>query len=465
MRLLTLIFTILLYSSPTLAQDSLGVISLAEYLGYVKSYHPIVKQANLIINKSEAKLLKARGAFDPKLELDYDRKKFKDIEYFDKLNTTFKLPTWYGVEFKANFEQNSGEFLNPEASLPSDGLYSAGVSFSLAKGFLINKRIAMLKQAKLFVKQAKADRQLLVNKILYKATISYFNWLKTYNEKEIYNNFLANAEMRFKGIKKGYELGERPAIDTTEARIAFNDRKLNLEKARIKFVKSTLELSSYLWLSDNTPIEIKENIIPDTNTLNTVDETLNTSLFDVETLDLENHPKLKSLNYKVNSLDIEKRLKKNNLLPKINLQYNFLSETPDTPRSFGTDEYKSAVNISLPLFYRKERADLKLAKIKLQDTKFELQNTRVNLKNKITAINQELESYTVQNNLTDTIVSDYTKMLTAEERKFTLGESSLFYVNIRESKLITAKLKAVSIENDFFKTKASLFNVLATNLQ
>jgi hypothetical protein len=51
-------------------------------------------------------------------------------------------------------------------------------------------------------------------------------------------------------------------------------------------------------------------------------------------------------------------------------------------------------------------------------------------------------------------------MLAAEERKFFLGESSLFLVNSRESKLIDAKLKAISLENSFFNTKANLFNVL-----
>ena len=52
-------------------------------------------------------------------------------------------------------------------------------------------------------------------------------------------------------------------------------------------------------------------------------------------------------------------------------------------------------------------------------------------------------------------------MLKAEERKFFLGESSLFLVNSRESKLIDAKLKAIELENNFFNTKAGLFNVLA----
>lgn len=458
---ITFLYILLFLSGLLSAQDSTSVMSLSEYLGYVKSFHPIVKQANLVINESEAKLLKARGAFDPKLEVDYDRKKFKNSEYFDKLNATFKIPTWYGVELKGNFEENTGDFLNPEANIPIEGLYSAGVSVSLARGFLANERMAMLKQAKLYVKQAKADRQLYVNNILYDATVTYFNWLRTYNEKRVYEDFLTNAQMRFDGIKKSYEVGDKPAIDTLEARIALNNRKLNLEKSRIKYVKSSLELSNFLWLNDNTPIEIKDVVIPDVDTLENIDLTLNTSGLDIASFDLQNHPKLQSLDYKFESLTVEKRLKLNNLLPRVDLQYNFLSQTPEIARSFSTSAYKSGLNISFPLFLRKERGDLKLAKLKLQDTRFEIQSTRVTLKNKIDAITQELDSYVLQNDYTKTIVEDYTTMLSAEERKFFLGESSLFLVNSRESKLIDAKLKAIDIENSFFKTKARLFNVLA----
>ncbi|MBU2951366.1 TolC family protein [Tamlana agarivorans] len=461
----TLFFHIILFTSTLLyAQDSTKVISLPEYLGFVKSFHPVVKQANLVINESEAKLMKARGAFDPKLEVDYGRKKFKDTEYYDKLNAAFKIPTWYGVELKGNFEENTGYYLNPENNTPDDGLYSVGVSVSVAKGLLINERMAMLKQSKLFVNQAKADRQLLINNILYQATISYFNWLKTFNEKQVYEAFLENARIRFNGVKKSYEVGDVPAIDTLEARIALNNRKLNLEKSRVKYMKASLELSNYLWLNENTPIEIKEGIIPDTNTLNTIDNTLNTSVLDIENFDFDEHPKLLSLGYKFQSLNVEKRLKTNNLLPQIDLQYNFLSQTPEVARSFSTSDYKSGVNISFPLFLRKERADLKLAKLKIMDTQFEIQTTKVSLKNKVNAINQELTSFSLQNKYTAQIVNDYNKMLDAEERKFFLGESSLFLVNSRESKLIDAKLKAIALENDFFKTKASLFNIIAASI-
>ena len=56
------IYILFLLSHVSFGQDALSQsMSLAEYLGYVKAYHPIVKQANLIINESEAKLLKERG--------------------------------------------------------------------------------------------------------------------------------------------------------------------------------------------------------------------------------------------------------------------------------------------------------------------------------------------------------------------------------------------------------------------
>ncbi|MEM6686280.1 MAG: TolC family protein [Bacteroidota bacterium] len=461
------LFLVLLFSGNVTAQienplDS--VMSLDEYLGYVKTYHPIVKQANLIINESEAKLLKARGAFDPKLEVDYDRKKFKNTEYYDKLNATFKIPTWYGVEFKANFEENTGEFLNPEFDVPLDGLYSAGVSVSLARGFLMNERMAMLKQAKLFTQQAQADQQLLVNEILYEASIAYFKWLKSYRNREVFSSFLSNAQLRFDGIKRSYREGEKAAIDTTEARLTLNNRKLDLEKARITYIKTSLELSNFLWLNNDTPVELQPWMRPDIDTSNRIDEVLNVSGFDSEDFDVEAHPKIQSLNFKYESLLLDRRLRRNNLLPQIDLQYNFLTQTPDEAGTFNSSNYKAGLNIRFPLFLRKERGDLRLANLKIQDLEFERTTTRVNLQNKIDAVTQEIDSYQLQNRLTEELVSDYEVMLRAEERKFFLGESSLFLVNSREAKLIENLLKAIDLENKFFTTKANLFNIMANML-
>ncbi|MDP4599884.1 MAG: TolC family protein [Polaribacter sp.] len=459
------LLTFLLLFSRLSSQDNLtSVMTLSEYLGYVKTYHPIVKQANLVINNSEAKLLKARGAFDPKIEVDFDKKQFKDTEYYNKLNGAFKIPTWYGIELKANFENNDGTYLNQEALVPTDGLYAAGISASLLRNFVINERMASLKQAKLFINQAKEDQQILVNEILYNASLSYFDWLKTFNEKRIYENFLENAQIRFNGIKSSFLEGDKPAIDTLEAGITLNDRKLNLEKARIKYIKASLELSNFLWLNNNTPVELQENIIPDVNSPETVDTSLNIALFNDVDFNINNHPKIKSLEFKIESLNVDKNLKMNNLLPKLDVQYNFLTQTPRVVNSLIVDNFKAGVNFQLPLFLRKERGDLKLAKIKLQETQFENEVAKVTIKNQVSAVQQELSSFVTQTNFINGIVRDYTTLLNAEDRKFFMGESSLFLVNSRESKLIESNLKAIDIQNLFLKTKSKLFKAAVISI-
>ncbi|WP_438711413.1 TolC family protein [Aquimarina muelleri] len=438
------------------------VLNFKEYLGYVKKYHPIAKQAELNINIGQATLMKARGSFDPKIEIDYDRKQFKGTEYYDLLNATFKIPTWYGIEFKGGFEQNEGEYINPQNTVPEDGLFNAGISVSVAKGLLINDRMATLRKAKFFREQTKADRDLFVNQILYDASVAYFDWLQVYQEKEIYTNFLNNAKIRFEGVKQSALAGDKAAIDTVEAKISFQNRKLSLEQAKVKLAKKSLVLSNFLWLED-TPVELQSNVVPEGNIEDNIDNALEINGNQLHTFTLENHPKLKSLNYKIEGLEVDRRLKANKLLPTIDLKYNFLSTTPEETETFNTVNYKGGINFSFPLFLRKERGNLKLAKYKLQDAKFDLVTTELKIKNKIKAIYVELESFKNQNTLIKDIVSDYNKLLNAEERKFSFGESSLFLINSREKSLIEARLKEIEVQNKFLNTKAKLFNSLAVN--
>lgn len=459
-RLCWLVFT-LVFISAQAQQDSL-VLDFNEYLGYVKKYHPIAKQAQLTISIGQANLMKARGGFDPKIEVDYERKEFKETEYWDRLNATFKIPTYFGIELKGNFEQNEGDFLSADESLPSDGLYSAGIAMALGQGFWINERMATLRKAKFFREQTKADQDLLVNKVLYDASLAYFDWLQAYNDAKIFKNFLSNARVRFEGVKQSALAGDIAIIDTVEAKIAVQNRALGLEQANVKLMKSTLALSNFLWIND-VPVEIQPNVVPDIDLEEDIDITLEIMGKPLDSFTLANHPKLKSLNFKIDGLTVDKRLKANRLLPKIDVTYNLLTETPDQIRTFETQEYKGGLSFRFPLFLRKERGDLRLAKFKLQDAQFERDNAEVEIQNKVLAIYRELDSYVVQNQLIFNIVRDYNTLLQAEERKFSFGESSLFLINSRESKLIDAELKRNEVQNKYFMTKANLFKSLAIN--
>ena len=86
--------------------------------------------------------------------------------------------------------------------------------------------------------------------------------------------------------------------------------------------------------------------------------------------------------------------------------------------------------------------------------------TELKLKNQLSSIVQELESIQTQYEMTTDIVQSYEKLVEAEERRFFLGESSLFLVNSRESKLIELQLKANQTLNDLLNMKGKLFNTM-----
>ncbi len=436
-------------------------LSFEEYIGFVKKHHPLMKQAELTISIGAANLMKARGGFDPKIAIDFDRKKFKKTEYYDQLNATFKIPTWYGIEFKANFEENTGEFLDRSLTLPDGGLYSAGVSFSLARGFLTNKRMATLRKARFFRQQTKADRDLLVNKLLLEASNAYFRWVEANNEQGIYQRFLQNAEKRLHAIKQSVIAGDKAAIDSIEASIALQNRKLNLEAATLKNKKASLAVSNYLWLQD-VPIELEDHVHPTVPDITKFEAIIRTEQFQNTAEFVANHPKLASLDAKIQGLKIDKRFKMNKLLPKIDLQYNFLSPDATPASGFDTANYKAFVDVAFPLFLRKERGDLRLAAIKLKDARFERMAASLKILNKIEASQAEITSLEAQNSLITNMVSDYTTLLKAEERKFSLGESSLFLINSREQKLIQAQLKENQLTIKQLMAIATYYNAIGS---
>ncbi|SDL61057.1 Outer membrane protein TolC [Salinimicrobium catena] len=435
------------------------VLSYPEYLAYVKKYHPVVSQADLQLEMGEAELLRARGAFDPKLEVDYSRKEFKGTEYYDLLNSTFKIPTWYGLELKAGFEQNEGLYLNPERTVPPEGLFSAGISLSAAQGLIMDKRRAVLKSAKALREQTQAERDLMVSDVLFEASEAYLKWARLHRELEIYEGFVANARQRFQGISRSAATGEIAAIDTVEAGIALQDRLLQLEQTRVKLLKQKLQVSNFLWLENNVPVELQPTTVPEADFLQEYPNEMGAGEW-MQEFSFEDHPKMQAMEAKLKALRVERRLKMNNLLPKVDLEYNFITPEPESINNYDTSNYKAGLKFSFPLFLRKERGELKLAKFKLEDASLELELSRREIENKIDGLLQELESYMEQISLSEQMVANYRELLRAEERKFSFGESSLFLINSRENKLIEARLKQNELLTKYLVARAELFRSL-----
>lgn len=457
----TIVILFLLVSAFCFGQEKASQqLTYDEFLGFVKKYHPLVKNAALPISEAQASLLKARGAFDPKIEVDFNKKQFKDNEYYSILNSSFKIPTWYGIELKAGFDNNEGIYLNPENTMPNQGLTSFGISIPLGQGLFINERMANLRKAKIQLQLSKSEQKLEAVSVLYDASLAYFNWKKSYDEVQLYEQYKANALLRFKGIQSLIEQGDKPAIDSIEAKIIVQNRELNLEDSKLKLTKAQLGLSLFLWLENNIPLELNENMIPEITLKSTIQETLKTNDLMQSDFSIAAHPKINALQNKLEMLDVDRKWKANQLLPKIDLGYTYLSE-PSYIDRYRLEDYKVGVNFSFPIFLRKERGDLKLAKFKIQETQSILDFERLQLSNKIKAQQAEITSLLKQNDFISNLVDNHKTMLNSEERLFEMGESSLFLINARENNLVTAQLNRIALENRYYISNSELFKIVA----
>jgi outer membrane protein TolC len=454
-------FVLLLLGSLAWGQNqNLKELNYNEFLGYVKKYHPLVKSAQLEINMAQANLMMARGGFDPKIEADFDQKQFMGKEYYSVFNSSFKIPTWYGIEVKAGFDNSEGIFVNPENSLPNQGLTSLGITVPVGQGLFINQRMADLRKAKIQIRLSQAERKLQAIEVLYNASLAYFNWKRNHSEVQLYSNYLDNASVRYKGILTLIKNGDKPAIDSVEAGIVVKTRRWNLEESKLKLAKSKLDLSNYLWLDNNIPLELQDDVLPENKLELTISETLKINKLITDTISIENHPKINSLENKLAILEVDRKLKVNSLLPKMDVGYHYLSE-PNYWNDTNFNNYKIGVNFKFPLFLRKERGSLQLAKFKIQDTKLTLDLERIQLKNKITAQQTEIKSIEKQLQLISSLVSGNGQMLQSEERLFSLGESSIFLINARENNLVSIQLTQLGLENRFLNSNAELFKIMA----
>lgn len=437
MKKVALLLFLLLSSASLLAQE-VQKLSFEDYMKWVQDFHPISIQADLNLRLGQMEVRKARGGFDPMLYGNLDKKEFNQSTYFEKRETGVLVPTWMGVELMGNFEQNSGAFLNSESSVPTNGLLSAGAAVNLGQGLLLDDRRATLQKAKLYEQATAVERLNLRNELNLQATAAYWKWAAAYENKLVLEEGVKLAEVRFNGIKRSYELGDQAAIDTVEALSQLLNRQYRLQLADISFFENTQVLNTYLWNDSGEPMLLDSAIIPQalSQFLNPAPEAE-----ELRTL-VGRHPELLLTDFDLASLNVEKRLRTQQLLPVVKLKYNFLTENlaDARPSPLFENNYRWGVTVYTPLFLRKTRGELgsTIAKLEIKQTGRNLKEQQLRTK-----LEAELNSWNVLNQQVRTLaenVKSLETLLTGETRRFEIGESSLFLVNAREVAVFDARV-------------------------
>ena len=441
-----LLFLLSLFGTIIYGQSDQTVLTYEQFMQIVKDNHPIAKNAELRALSGQYQLKYAKGSFDAKIFSDIDQKYFDERRYYSLMNSGLKVPAWFGIDIKAGYEHNIGEYVNNQNKLPQAGLWYAGISLPVGQGLLIDERRVELKKAKLNQEMTTQEQILLMNDLLFEAGNTYWEWFQSYNNLLIFENAKKLAQTRFNAVLSEAISGNRPYIDTLEAGIQLQNRDLALQEAELKFKNSGLKLSVYLWAEGFIPLELKGDTKPQNRNSIRVLELENSFLLKADTISL-NHPEIKRNNLRINQLEIDKRWKIEKLIPKVRLNYNFLTEPygGNMFANYSINNYKWGLNFSMPISFAQERQELNMAKLKILSSKMELETKKKMIEAKAMSAMNKWQTTISQVNLYQKTVDDYKKLLEGEHTMFDAGESSLFMINSRELGYISAQIKLLEL--------------------
>jgi len=332
---------------------------------------------------------------------------------------------------------------------PADGLLKAGLSVQLGQGILIDQRRAALRRAQAFQEAASAEQEHMLNTVLFAALSDHIDWVAAHRARSIAGEAVQLARSRTRFVRGSWEGGDRPAIDTLEAFLQLQDREMRLAQAELNVRNAALRLSTHLWSNDLRPLELAEGTSPEVADLDSPPGLPAVDSLVVRAAQV--HPLLLQAQARIAQLDVDRRFRAEQLRPELNLNYAVLG---DAGRLTGGDAAPSGASgqqwgfdLRMPLFLRRERGELSLARLRLTEARLGLERDRLTITNRVQERTNETGTLRQQVDLGRLTVTNYGILLDGENRRFEVGESSLFLVNAREVALLEARIKQVELES------------------
>ena len=451
----------LFFSAHSTAQAP--TLSPEELVDWIRKFHPISLQATIRIDQANSTVRIARAGFDPVLENETAQKTWNDRMYYYYNRPELSLPTWFGTTFYAGREFIAGNEL-----LPSDTRGETnylGVSVPLAKNLLMDKRRATLRTAQVLQKASVIERRIALNDLIKEGLYTYWEWVRAYEQVQVTKQTFQASEQRLSLIRIGYQNGDRPAMDTLEAWAQVQQLAGMLAEAELQWQTLQRDLSNFLWKADAVAYDLPPAVEPDPRSrkLNpdSLGMTKETNL--TEQLRIQN-PQLQRYPLKLQELDIDKRLKFQDLLPDVRFQYNQLGKGYDFAKTlsqpFFENNFRYGLRMQLPLRLSLGRGSYQLAKQKIRETELEQTWKQWGMENKLQNRLIEFNTLLQQIQLQETATQGFLQLRNLETMRFRQGESSLFLVNAREIRWLESVSKLLQLKTKRKQTRVAIDHLM-----
>lgn len=432
------------------------VLTVEEVLDWALENHPVAGMAEAVERQGAAALLRAKGAFDPKVFGAYDRKEYLGTEYYNYGDAGVEWQSPYAVKVAAGFQWASGTYLSDDLFISQDIQSYIGLKLPLLQGLLTDAARIDRQRGDLAVDRQKAVAEIIRNELRYDITVLYAEWLFAERTLRINRATEDLLETYLRDTRELFRQGDKPAVDTLEATIYLGTQRLATQQAAVDARLARLALSEVYWPMENElqPFTFSGSLLqlPATNNW------------------AANHPELRDLQLTISDYQLEQRLKREKLKPKLDVNYYLLGngfELPAAGDQYGgllDRAFKIGATATYPILNRKARGDVQLGKLKILEGEAKLADKQQALGYKAQAYSDAVTAYTSQLAQADILTEQAERLLTAERDLFRLGESTQFLLNARQQALQKALLVAEKLR--FSRNKAVMtYRYLVANWQ
>lgn len=421
-----------------------SVLTLEEAMNWALADHPVAKMADAVEQQGAAALLRSKGAFDPKIAANYDRKEFKGDTYFNYGTAGVEWQSPYAFKVAAGYDWAQGEYLSDDLFLSSGSQAYLAIKLPLLQGLITDAARIGRKRGDVAVDQQQAIAEIIRNELRFDVAHRYAEWLFAERTLRINEETEVLIDTYLRDTRTLFEQGDKPAVDTLEAFIYLGTQRLATQQARVDAQVAKLAFSEMYWPleEEDQPFALEEGllnlpIIPDWEIA---------------------QPELRDLQLLVTDYQLEQQLKQEKLKPILDANYYLLGDGLNIPiegsGNFLTRGYKVGVTASYPIFNRKARGDVEIGRLKIVEAESKLADKRQSLQQKAAAYRNALLAYQGQLSEGTRLAEQNQQLLEAERELFRLGESTQFLLNTRQQNLQKAMLVAEKIR--FSRNKAAL---------
>ena len=431
-------------------------ISLDELHAKIDRTHPLLRGAGAEKTIARGKMLKALGAFEPTLVNDTELERFisssdssrgtQTVGYNDTLVEALH-PS--GFKGSAGFRQAIGDARIPDLSFGNGNQQVIlGGYLPLLRGLMINPERAELQRSELANPLAEIKIAQTRQGLFLAAAHQFWEWVSAAKLLDIQKRAVAVAEARYKQVEERAKAGVIAPIDVTEAGQEVHRRREVAIAARRLLEQEQFKLSMFLWENSSPTIPPIDRVpeFPAARQALTVGEVTSHKLEA-----MKERPEVKELEVEARINNIDLALAKNNLLPSLDLE----AAPARSPEKFALGlGYRFGVELRFPLLQRRSRGEVLQAQGQAERLvmaqQYRENQVLVDVDNALSAIErarERIEEASQALRLVE-IVEE------GERYRFSVGSSSVLFVNLRERNTIDSQSQVVRAKAEYYKALA-----------